>query len=67
VQEYKDDNGGPATTVDDFYTILKSYIAGHSMEDNQHDLIDCIQSATKPETMKVQTFFYWLKELNDVD
>jgi hypothetical protein len=40
----------------------KAFFACHSTKDDQHELV--IHYASKPENMKVQLFFYQLKELN---
>jgi hypothetical protein len=45
--------------------VAQSVFACHSTEDDQHELVSVICYASKPEDMKVQTFFYHLKELND--
>jgi hypothetical protein len=42
-----------------------TFFAGHATEDDRHDLLESLHLASKPETMKVQTFFYHIKELND--
>jgi hypothetical protein len=45
--------------------LLKAFFACHSTEDDRHELVSFIRYASKPDDMKVQTFFYRLKELND--
>jgi hypothetical protein len=66
LQEFEEANDNtPISTVDTFNLVLKNFFAGHSTDDNHHDLIESLRSAIKPENMKVQTFFHWLKELNN--
>jgi hypothetical protein len=46
--------------------ILMSLIrCGHSTEDDRHNLLESLRSSSKPDSMKVQTYFYRIKELND--
>jgi hypothetical protein len=48
-----------------FAKTLKAFFACHSTEDDRHELVSIICYVQKPENMKVQPFFYRLKELND--
>jgi hypothetical protein len=65
VQEFDKTNEETIATLANFNAVLKTFFAGHSTDDNCHNLIESLQSAIKPDAMKVQTFFYWLKELNN--
>jgi hypothetical protein len=65
VQEYDEVNEDSITTLNKFNSVINNFFAGHSTEDNRHDLLESLCLAIKPETMKVQTFFYRIKELND--
>jgi hypothetical protein len=66
VQEFEEDNEDVTiATVSTFNSILKNFFAGHLTDDDCHDLIEGLQSAIRPDNMKVQMFFYRLKELND--
>jgi hypothetical protein len=65
VQDFEDNNGGPVMTIEEFYSVLKAYIVGRSMDNKCHDLVKSIRSAIKPDSMRVQNLFYQLKELND--
>jgi hypothetical protein len=47
-----------------FATILKAFFACQSTEDDQHELVSTICYAVKLEEMRVQAFFYRLKEFN---
>jgi hypothetical protein len=65
LQEYEELNPNPITNLEEFNTVLKTFFAGHSTEDDCHDLLESLQSSNKPCSMKVQTYFYQIKELND--
>jgi hypothetical protein len=65
IQEYDELNADPITNLEEFHLVLKTFFAGHSTEDNCHNLLESLQSSSKPDLMKVQTYFYWIKELND--
>jgi hypothetical protein len=58
VQEFgKANEDATISTIDAFNSILKNFFASHSTDDDRHDLIKSLQSAIKPNNMKVQTFF----------
>jgi hypothetical protein len=66
VQEFdKANEDAPISTIDAFNSILKNFFAGHLTDDNRCNFIKSLRSAIKPNNMKVQTFFYQLKELNN--
>jgi hypothetical protein len=65
VQEYKAANPDEDESLESFAKTLKAFIACHATEDDRHKLVSVIQYASKPDNMKVQPFFYRLKELND--
>jgi hypothetical protein len=65
VTEYNKENPDEDESLGTFGKILKKFFACHSTEDNRHELASVIRYAIKPETMKVQPFFYRLKELNE--
>jgi hypothetical protein len=65
VTEYNKDHEDDSDSLVTFAKLLKVFIACQSTEDNQHELVSVMHYASKPEDMKVQTFFYRLKELND--
>jgi hypothetical protein len=65
VQEFDETNEETIATLANFNTVLKTFFAGHSTDNNCHNLIKSLRSAIKPDAMKVQMFFYWLKKLND--
>jgi hypothetical protein len=65
VQEYDELNADPITNLNEFNSVSKTFFAGHSTEDNRHNLLESLQSSSKPDAMKVQTSFYRIKELND--
>jgi hypothetical protein len=54
LQEFEEANDGATiSTVDTFNSVLKHFFAGHSTDDDRHDLIESLRSAIKPENMKV--------------
>jgi hypothetical protein len=59
IMDYNETHEDTITTIDDFNAALQA------TEDDCHDLLESLRSASKPEMMKVQTFFYRIKELND--
>jgi hypothetical protein len=65
IQEYDEFNADPITNLDKFNSVLKTFSAGHSTEDNHHDLLESLRSSSKPDSMKVQKYFYWIEELNN--
>jgi hypothetical protein len=65
LMDYDETHEDTITTIDDFNAALRAFFAGHATEDDRHDLLESLRSASKPKTMKVQTFFYRIKELND--
>jgi hypothetical protein len=65
VVEYNKANPDEDETLASFAKTLKAFFACHSTEDDWHELVSVIRYAQKPENMKVQPFFYRLKELND--
>jgi hypothetical protein len=65
LQEYDELKANPITNLDEFNSVLKTFFAGHSTEDDRHNLLESLQSSSKPDLMKVQTYFYWIKEFND--
>jgi hypothetical protein len=65
IQEYNKANADEAESLASFAKTLKAFIACHSTEDDQHELVSVIRYASKPDNMKVWPFFYQLKELND--
>jgi hypothetical protein len=65
VQEYNEVNVDEVESLASFAKTLKAFITCHSTEDDHHDLVSVIRYASKPDSMKVQPFFYRLKELND--
>jgi hypothetical protein len=65
VKEYHKAHEDTITTLDDFDLVLRTFFAGHATEIDCHDLLESLHSAIKPKTMKVQTFFFCIKELND--
>jgi hypothetical protein len=65
LQEYDKLNANPITNLDEFNSVLKTFFAGHSAEDDRHDLLESLRPSNKPSLMKVQTYFYQIKELND--
>jgi hypothetical protein len=65
LQEYDEMNANPITNLEEFNVVLKTFFAGHSTEDDRHDLLERVRSSNKPSSMKVQTYFYQIKELND--
>jgi hypothetical protein len=65
ITDYNETHEDTITTLDNFNVVLQAFFAGHATEDDQHDLLESLCLAIKPEMMKVQTFFYRIKELND--
>jgi hypothetical protein len=65
VVEYNQANPDEDESLASFAKTLKAFFACHSTEDDRHELVSVIRYAQKPENMKVQPFFYRLKELND--
>jgi hypothetical protein len=65
VTEHTAANEDETETLATFAQLLKAFFACHSTEDDRHELVSFIRYASKPDDMKVQTFFYCLKELND--
>jgi hypothetical protein len=65
VVDYNKANADEDETLASFAKTLKAFFACHSTEDDQHEFVRVICYAQKPEHMKVQPFFYQLKELND--
>jgi hypothetical protein len=65
--DYELENPDEDDTVATFKEILKAFFAAHSTEDDRHELASVIRYAVKPTGMKVQPFFYCLKELNGID
>jgi hypothetical protein len=65
IQEDDELNADLITNLDEFNLVLKTFFAGHLTEDDCHDLLASLQSSSKPNLMKVQTYFYQIKELND--
>jgi hypothetical protein len=65
VTEHTVANEDETETLATFAQLLKAFFACHSTEDDRHELVSFIRYASKPDDMKVQTFFYRLKELND--
>jgi hypothetical protein len=65
VTEYEAAHEDESETLGTFAHMLKAFFACHSTDDDRHELVSFIRYASKPEHMKVQTFFYRLKELND--
>jgi hypothetical protein len=65
VIEYNKANPDEDETLASFAKTLKAFFACHCTEDDQHELVSVICYAQKPDHMKVQPFFYRLKELND--
>jgi hypothetical protein len=63
--DYDDTHEDTITTIDDFNAALRAFFTGHATKDDRHDLLESLRSASKPNMMKVQTFFYRIKELND--
>jgi hypothetical protein len=63
IQEYDELKADPITNLE--FSVLKTFLAGHSMEDDRHNLLESLQSSSKPDSMKVQTYFYQIKELNN--
>jgi hypothetical protein len=55
--DYDETHEDTITTIDDFNVALRAFFAGHATKDDRHDLLKSPRSASKPETMKVQTFF----------
>jgi hypothetical protein len=64
IQEYDELNADLITNLDDLNSVLKTFFAGLT-EDDHHDLLESLWSSSKPDSMKVQTYFYQIKELND--
>jgi hypothetical protein len=64
-QEFEETNEDPVSTLKECNSVLKNFFAGHSTDNDCHDLIESLQSTSKPDNMKVQTFFYQLKELKN--
>jgi hypothetical protein len=64
VIDYELENPDEADMVATFKEILKAFFTAHSTEDDRHELASVIRYAIKPDGMKVQPFFYRLKELN---
>jgi hypothetical protein len=60
-QEYDELNVDLITNLDEFNLVLKTFFAGHSTEDDRHDLLESLRSSSKPDPMKVQTYFYRIK------
>jgi sulfur relay (sulfurtransferase) DsrC/TusE family protein len=65
VQEYNKANKGKDESLASFAKTLKAFITCHLTEDDQHELVSVIRYACKPDHMKVQPFFFRLKELNN--
>jgi hypothetical protein len=65
IQEYDELNADLITNLSEFKLVLKTFFAGHLTEDDRHDLLESLQSSSKPDSMKVQTYFYQIKDLND--
>jgi hypothetical protein len=65
LMDYDETHEDTITTNNDFNAALRAFFAGHATEDDRYDLVESLRSASKPETMKFQTFFYRIKELND--
>jgi hypothetical protein len=65
VQEYDEAHKDSITTLDKFNLVLQTFFAGHATEDDHHDLLESLCLAIKLKMMKVQTFFYCIKEMND--
>jgi hypothetical protein len=64
VTEYTAAREDDDETLATFAQLLKTFSC-HSTDNDQHELVSFIRYASKPDDMKVQTFFYRLKELND--
>jgi hypothetical protein len=53
-----------AQNVASFHGAIRHFIAAHATDEDHHELLEYICSATKPRKMDVQTYFSCLWELN---
>jgi hypothetical protein len=61
--DYNKTHEDTITTINNINAALQAFFAGHATEDDCHDLLKSLQLASKPKTMKVQTFFYHIKSI----
>jgi hypothetical protein len=46
IQEYDELNADPITNLDEFNSVLKTFFAGHSTEDDRHNLLESLRSSS---------------------
>lgn len=52
-------------TTENFDQALRTFIAGHSTPEDQHELLQQLRNPRKPRDVPVQNFSYRLRELNE--